>query len=68
MRTDTEIRTEGLRALTEALGPVEAERFVTLMLREPFDYTKWQRDLWPERTVENLSEAAMQHRRSLSGD
>ena len=68
MRTDTEIRTEGLRALTEALGPVEAERFVALMLREPFDYTKWQRDLWPERTVENLSEAAMQHRRSLSGD
>lgn len=64
MRTDTEIRTDGLRALAEALGPVEAERFVTLMLREPFDYTKWQRDLWPDRTVQEISEAAMERRKS----
>ena len=63
MKTDTEIRTDGLRALTEALGPVEAERFVALMLREPFDYTKWQRDLWPGKTVEELSTEAMKRRR-----
>lgn len=62
MKTDTEIRTDGLRALTEALGPVEAERFVALMLREPFDYTKWQRDLWPGKTVEELSTEAMKRR------
>jgi hypothetical protein len=62
MKTDTEIRTDGLRALTEALGPVEAERFVALMLREPFDYTKWQRDLWPGKTVEELSAEAMKRR------
>jgi hypothetical protein len=37
MRTDTEIRVEGVRALTSALGSVEAERFITLILREPFD-------------------------------
>lgn len=64
MRTDTEIRTDGLRALAEALGAVEAERFVTLMLREPFDYTKWQRDLWPDRTVEEVSRGAMERRRN----
>jgi hypothetical protein len=49
MNTDTEIRLKGLKALTEALGPVEAERFVALLLREPFDYTQWQRELWPDR-------------------
>jgi len=62
MKTDTEIRTDGLRALIEALGPVEAERFVALMLREPFDYTKRQRDLWPGKTVGELSTEAMKRR------
>jgi hypothetical protein len=38
VRTDTEVRIRGLRALIEALGTVEAERYITLILREPFDY------------------------------
>lgn len=59
MSTDTEVRIRGLRALVEALGTVEAERFITLMLREPFDYTKWQRPLWADRSVDEISRAAM---------
>jgi len=38
---------------------VEAERFITLILREPFDYTKWQRQLWVEKSVDEISKAAM---------
>ena len=68
MNTDTEIRMRGLRALVEALGPVEAERFITLMLREPFDYTSWQRQLWGEKSVEELSKAAMEWRRAASNE
>ena len=64
MSTDTELRLRGLRALVEALGPVEAERFITLMLREPFDYTTWQRQLWVEKSVDELSKAAMEWRRA----
>jgi len=56
MRTDTEVRIRGLRALVEALGTVEAERFVTLMLREPFDYTSWQKHLWAGKSVNEISE------------
>ena len=59
MSTDTEVRIRGLRALVEALGTVEAERFITLILREPFDYTQWQRQLWTEKSVDELSQAAM---------
>ena len=59
MSTDTEVRLRGLHALVEALGTVEAERFITLMLREPFDYTKWQRQLWADRNVDEISKAAM---------
>ena len=64
MSTDTELRIRGLRALVEALGPVEAERFITLMLREPFDYTSWRRQLWGEKSVDELSKAAMEWRRA----
>jgi hypothetical protein len=59
MSTDTEVRIRGLRALVEALGTVEAERFITLILREPFDYTQWQRQLWTDKSVDEISKAAM---------
>lgn len=58
MSTDTEVRIRGLRALVEALGTVEAERFITLILREPFDYTQWQRQLWADKSVDEISKAA----------
>ena len=59
MSTDTEVRVRGFSALVEALGPVEAERFIALLLRDPFDYAQWQRSLWAEREVHELSQAAM---------
>lgn len=59
MITDAEIRTEGLRALSNALGDVEAEKFITLIMREPFDYTKWQKKLWADKSVADISKAAM---------
>ena len=41
------------------LGQVEAERFISLIIRDPFDYTEWQRDLFSNMTVKELSNAAM---------
>lgn len=64
MITDTEIRTTGFRALVAALGDVQAEKYIALIQREPFDYTRWQRALWPERSIEDISRAAMKHRRA----
>ncbi len=64
MSTDTEVRVRGFNALVEALGPVETERFIALLLREPFDYTQWQRSLWTEQGVYELSQAAMTLRRA----
>ncbi len=60
--TDTEIRVEGVRALTTTLGAVEAERFIALILREPFDYTRWQKKLFSQRSVTEISSAAMEQR------
>ena len=58
MRADTLIRTEGMRALNERLGIVEAERFITLIIREPFDYTEWQQDLYSDMTADELFQNA----------
>ena len=57
--TDAQLRIDGLRLLVQGLGDVAAEKFISLMLREPFDYTKWQASLWPEKSVKDLSSAAM---------
>lgn len=56
--TDSEIRSQGAAALVESLGAVEAERFITLILREPFDYTQWRKSLFEGRSVEDISAAA----------
>ncbi len=64
MITDTEIRATGFRALVAALGDVQAEKINALIQREPFDYTQWQRTLWPEKSIEEISQAAMQHRQA----
>jgi hypothetical protein len=59
MYTDTVLRNEGMRILIKNLGNVEAERFVTLINREPFDYTEWQRNLFEGMSVRELSKKAM---------
>lgn len=41
MITDTEIKLKGLEVLINKLGRIKVERFVSLIMREPFDYTKW---------------------------
>ena len=57
--TDTEIKIKGLQILAELLGDVEAERFVALIQREPFDYTKWRQGLDEELSIEGISRKAM---------
>ncbi len=65
MMTDTELKIKEFNTLVDTLGEVDAERFITLILREPFDYTKWQKNLWENRSLEEISRAAMQQRKKL---
>ena len=60
--TDTEVKIKGMESLILAMGEVQAEKFISLMMREPFDYTEWQRDLWSNKSVEEISNMAMKHR------
>ena len=57
--SDNELRIKGFTLLSNAFGDVEAERFVMLMNREPFDYTEWRREnLFQGETVDSLMDAA----------
>jgi hypothetical protein len=58
MKTDTLLRQEGMRVLSENLGIVEAERFISLIIRELFDCTEWQRGLYNGVSLEKLCEEA----------
>ena len=49
MKSDAEIRQEGMRALIRSLGSVEAERF---------NYTEWRRTALPELDLAELSRRA----------
>jgi hypothetical protein len=68
MKTDTEIRLDGTRALIEALGEVDAERYIAILMREPFDYTRWQRTILQAASVEEVSAAAMKAREGERGE
>ena len=61
MKMDTVLRQEGMDALIEKLGKVDAERFISLIIKEPFDYTKWQENLFEGITVRELNEKAMKY-------
>jgi hypothetical protein len=62
MFADTEIKATGFRPLVEVPGDVQAEKLIALIQREPFDYTDWQRTLWADKAVEDISKAAMKPR------
>ena len=61
MKTDAVIRSEGMKILSEQMGLIEAERFISLILREPFNYTEWQRNLYEGMSVEELGTKAMEY-------
>jgi hypothetical protein len=60
--TDTILKCKGMESLTQSLGMVEAERFIALILREPFDYTVWQRDLYKDVPLDDFYEQVKQFR------
>lgn len=58
MRTEAEIRQKGMEVLLKELGDVEAEIFIKNLIREPFDYTEWQKKLWIDKSVQEISNEA----------
>ena len=49
-----ETLSRGMAILTEKMGIVEAETFLFLVKTEGFDYTKWQREYFGNKSKEEL--------------
>ena len=64
MITDTEIKAQGVEILATHMGDIEMERFIALIQREPFDYTKWHQKQDDDMSIEEISQAAMAFRKS----
>ena len=56
-----DILNSGMQCLTENLGIVDAERFISVIIREQFDYTKWQRTHFDDISPEEFNEAAAEY-------
>ena len=64
MKSDVVIRCEGMEALVDKLGMLEAERFIMLIKKDSFDYTKWREHLFDEMSLEELSLKAGEYRKN----
>jgi hypothetical protein len=47
-----------LNCLVENFGIVDTERFISIINKERFDYTAWQRDLFVDMTAKDILRAA----------
>ena len=63
MRTDNVLRYEAMTLLMRTFGMVDAERFISMVKRDTFDYTEWRRDLWNDMTIEEIFAEAAEYER-----
>ena len=54
MRTDAEIKSIGFNILFKYMDIIEAEKFISIINREKFDYTKWRQNLFEDMTIEEI--------------
>lgn len=53
--TDNELTVRCMNILMDSVGPVDAERFVSIVNLNHFDYTEWRKDnLFVGETVDTL--------------
>jgi hypothetical protein len=71
MKTDDEIRDLGFKILFKYMDSIEAEKFISLINREKFDYTEWQRNLFEDMSLEEIYNDARKYVtdfRKIKGD
>lgn len=67
MIDDQEIKTEDHALLRQQSGDYKAETRITLIQREPFDYTQWRQQLDQDPGIREISDRAMAMRLARRG-
>ena len=55
------IMNNGINCLIKQLGIIETEIFISQLIREPFDYTKWQREHYAGMSVSEINKKAVEY-------
>jgi len=61
MRNTAVIMQDGMNCLIDRLGAYEAEIFIWNILKEPFDYTEWQKEYFKDLSLEELNKKAAEY-------
>lgn len=59
-----EIMDRGISCLIEQLGMIETERFISVLLREKSDYTKWRQRYFADVSSDEFHTAAVEYGRA----
>ena len=59
MTSNVEIMNKGINCLLEKPGVVETEQFISVIMREKFDYTKWQQQKFDDVSSDEFNNAAV---------
>ena len=57
MMNDTVLSQNAMKCLIDNFGVVQTERFISLIIKEPFDYTEWRKDLYSDMTADEFFSA-----------
>jgi len=56
---DTLLSRNVMKCLVDNFGIVQTERFISLIIKEPFNYINWQAELFSDMTTDELFDAAV---------
>jgi hypothetical protein len=58
MRTETVLKMEAIDLLIKEFGVLDTERFITSIKSNNFDYTEWHKNLWKDKTIDEIHQMA----------
>jgi hypothetical protein len=62
--TDTVLSQSAVKCLVDKFGIVDTERFISLINKERFNYTEWQKDLFDGMTAKEILRTASDWKKS----
>ena len=65
MKSEIALRVEAMGILIKGLGEIDAERFITIIQSDSFDYTEWQRNLWDDRNIDEIHQMATEFEQTV---
>jgi hypothetical protein len=54
MMNEVALKVEAIDLLIKNFGVLNTERFITSIKSNNFDYTEWQKNLWKDKTIDEI--------------